>query len=293
MKQDQLIGAGELARLLDAEARIVLLDVRWALGDPDGHEHYLAGHLPGAVYVDLDAQLAAPASAAAGRHPLPGPGDFAVAVARWGIGAGDLVVAYDDWGSMAAARAWWLLHHAGITSVRVLDGGLGSWKRAGYALQAGDPGPAVTPADPVAVGWGHLPVLDIDAAAAFPGRGVLLDARAAERFRGESEAIDPRPGHIPGARNAPATANLDAEGRFLPASVLRDRYAGLGITAGSGTVGSYCGSGITASHQLLALAISGIEGALYPGSWSQYSADPDRPAELGEPDMLAGSGVGA
>ncbi|GAA4363503.1 sulfurtransferase [Paeniglutamicibacter cryotolerans] len=293
MKQDQLIGAGELARLLETPARIVLLDVRWALGDPNGFEHYVAGHLPGAVFVDLDTELAGCASAAAGRHPLPDPGDFGRAVARWGIGCGDVVVAYDDWGSMAAARAWWLLRHAGIIGIRVLDGGLGAWKRAGLPLEAGKPGPVSPPADPVDVGWGQLPVLDIEAAAAFPGQGVLLDARPAERFRGEAEVLDPRPGHIPGARNAPALANLDAEGRFLPAAVLRDRYAGLGITPETGPVGSYCGSGITASHQLLALGIAGIQGVLYPGSWSQYAADPGRPAELGDPGGLASTGTKA
>lgn len=292
-EQDQLIGVEALARLLQGPARVVLLDVRWALGDPDGYGHYLVGHLPGGVFVDLDAELAAPPSAAAGRHPLPDPVDFARAVAGWGIGAGDLVVLYDDWGSMAAARAWWLLRHAGIDAVRVLDGGLGAWQRAGLPLEAGKPSPVAPPEDPVAVGWGRLPVLDSATAAAYPRTGVLLDARPPARYRGEQETLDPRPGHIPGARNSPAAANVDPDGRFLGPEALRKHYASLGITPASGAVGSYCGSGITAAHQLLALSIAGIEGVLYPGSWSQYAADPLLPTELGDPGELASSGHGA
>ncbi|WP_345771817.1 sulfurtransferase [Geodermatophilus sabuli] len=266
------------ADLLARRGRTVLLDVRWALGDPHGRERYRAGHLPGAVFVDLDRELGDPPSPAAGRHPLPSVARLEAAARRWGIGTGDPVVAYDDAGGVAAARAWWLLRWAGLRDVRLLDGGLAAWCRAGGSLETGDVLPE--PGD-VSLRAGGLPVLSIDAAGALPRTGgVLLDARAGERYRGETEPVDPRAGHVPGAVSAPTTGNLADDGTFLPAAALRDRFAALGVTPGR-RVAAYCGSGVAAAHEVAALAVAGIEAALWPGSWSQWSADPDRPAATG------------
>ncbi|MGY1662058.1 sulfurtransferase [Geodermatophilus sp. SYSU D00705] len=256
----------------------VLLDVRWALGDPRGREHYLAGHLPGAVFVDLESELSGPPSAAEGRHPLPSVQRLQGAARRWGVSDGDRVVVYDDAGGLAAARAWWLLRWGGLTDVRLLDGGLAAWSRAGGPLDTGDVVPE--PGD-VTLRGGGMPVLSIDEAAAVPGAGgVLLDARAGERYRGEVEPVDPRAGHVPGALSAPTTENLDGDGRFLPAAVLAARFAGLGVAPGR-PVAAYCGSGISAAHEVAALAVTGVEAALWPGSWSQWSNDPARPAATG------------
>jgi len=271
----------EIVALTDAGRPPVLLDVRWALGDPDGRQHYRAGHLPGAVYVDLDAELAAPPSAAAGRHPLPDVADLQAAARRWGIRTGSTVIAYDDWNTMAAARAWWLLRWAGVADVRLLDGGLRAWRSAGLPLATGE-APPPEPGDVVLAG-GALPTLDADGtgALAAAATGVVLDARAGERYRGEVEPVDPRAGHVPGAVSAPTAANLDDDGRFLPPAALRERFAALGV-ADSTPVGVYCGSGVTAAHEVAALAVAGFgAAALYPGSWSQWSADPTRPAATG------------
>ena len=202
------------AELLAAEQQPVLLDVRWALGDDRGREKYLAGHLPGAVFVDLETELADPPDPALGRHPLPSLQRLQAVARRWGVRADRPVVAYDDSGGLAAARAWWLLRWGGLTDVRLLDGGLGAWVRAGGALEDGD---VVPPPGDVVLTGGGMPVVDADTAAALPGRGgVLLDARAAERYRGEVEPVDPRAGHVPGATSAPTTGNLDGDGTFLP-----------------------------------------------------------------------------
>ncbi len=270
-----LISASEL--LAADRSRTVLLDVRWALGDHRGRERYLDGHLPGAVYVDLETELADPPSTAEGRHPLPSLQRLQEAARRWGIGANDRVVAYDATGGLAAARAWWLLRWAGLTDVRLLDGALDAWLRAGGPLESGDVVPE--PGDVVLSG-GPLPVLSIDEAAALPSSWVLLDARAGERYRGEVEPVDPRAGHVPGAVSAPTTENLAADGTFRSATELRARFATLGVEPGT-TVGVYCGSGVTAAHEVVALAAAGIEAALWPGSWSQWSADPARPAATG------------
>jgi thiosulfate/3-mercaptopyruvate sulfurtransferase len=270
-----LVRADELLARTD---RPVLLDVRWALGDDRGHERYLDGHLPGAVFVDLDAELADPPSPGAGRHPLPSVPRLQAAARRWGIRAGDAVVAYDDSGGLAAARAWWLLRWAGLDDVRLLDGGLAAWRRVGGPVEAGEVVPA--PGD-VALTPGGLPTLTADEAAALPrDGGLLLDARAAERYRGEVEPVDPRAGHVPGAVSAPTTENLAPDGTFLPVAALDERFRRL--QAGGGRpVAVYCGSGVTAAHQVAALAEAGVEAALWPGSWSQWSADPDRPAATG------------
>jgi thiosulfate/3-mercaptopyruvate sulfurtransferase len=268
-----LVQPADLVPLL-TDPRLVLLDVRWRLDAPDGRPAYREGHLPGAVYVSLDADLAGAPSAAAGRHPLPAPEDLQAAARRWGVAEGSVVVAYDDLGGMSAARAWWLLRDAGV-DVRVLDGGLAAWRAAGLPLERGETSPE--PGD-VVLAPGRLPVLDADGAAAFDG--VLLDARAGERYRGEVEPVDPRAGHVPGAVSAPTAGNLDAAGRFLDPAALRSRFAALGVEPGR-AVAAYCGSGVTASHEVLALAVAGIDAALYPGSWSQWSNDPTRPAAMG------------
>ena len=266
------------ADLLADKGRVVLLDVRWALGDDQGREKYLAGHLPGAVFVDLETELADPPSPEAGRHPLPSLQRLQSAARRWGIRNGDAVVAYDATGGLAAARAWWLLRWGGLPEVRLLDGGVDAWVRAGGRLESGDVVPE--PGDVTLTGGG-MPVLSIDQAATLPASGgVLLDARAAERYRGEIEPIDPRAGHVPGAVSAPTTANLEPDGTFLRMTELVDRFVTLGVGPRT-TVGVYCGSGVNAAHEVAALAAAGIEAALWPGSWSQWAADPSRPASTG------------
>lgn len=262
---DVLITAERLATLLDSDTPPVVIDVRWMLGGTPGREEYAAGHLPGAVYVSLEDELASHGPATQGRHPLPTPEAFGAAARRWGVSPGRLVVAYDDNGNQAAARAWWLLRWAGHSEVLLLDGGLAAWRAAGGALSTDDvvPEPGTFEAHP-----GGLPVLGVDELQPFGG--VLVDARAGERFRGETEPVDPKAGHIPGAVSLPTADNLAPDGRFLPAEQLRARFAAGGGN-GSEPVGVYCGSGVTAAHELAAMAIAGIDGALYPGSWSQWS----------------------
>ncbi|WP_210149352.1 sulfurtransferase [Paeniglutamicibacter terrestris] len=277
-----LISADELSTLLKTDADVVLLDVRWKLGQNvgSGHSDYLAGHLPTAVFVDLEADLAAPAHPAAGRHPLPLPGDLAASARRWGINTHSIVVLYDATGALAAARGWWLLRHAGLSQVRVLNGGLGAWSSAGLPLETGE----VTPgAGNVALGWGNMPVIELEDVLSYPEHSILVDSRAAERYRGEQEPVDPRAGHIPGAVNRATTENLDANQHFVDADILRRQLAELGIRAGAAApkVAAYCGSGVTAAHQILALESIGVQAALYPGSWSQYCADAARPAATG------------
>ncbi len=267
---DVLISPALLAARLSAGERIRILDVRWRLDRPDGRPEYLAGHLPGEVYVDLDTELATHGDPADGRHPLPVVEALQASARRWGIDDGDTVVVYDDLKNLSAARAWWLLRYAGLTDVLLLDGSLRGWTGP---LETGSVDPAL---GTVTMEYGALPVIDIDGAASFDG--VLLDARAPERFRGEIEPIDPRAGHIPGAVNAPATDNVDADGRFLGAEVLRARFEALGVTD---RVAAYCGSGVTAAHDVVALTIAGFAPALYPGSWSQWSNHPERPVATG------------
>ena len=269
-----LIRAAELARDLDD---VVVLDVRWALSTANtsaGRDDYDAGHVPGAFFVDLDTELAAPAGAG-GRHPLPDPLVVQAMLRRAGITPRSRVVAYDGKESYAAARAWWVLRWAGVPHVRVLDGGYAAW------LAAGLPVSTEVPADQhgdVEVQPGALPILDADGAALIAREGLLLDVRAPERYAGETEPIDPVAGHIPGAVNSPTTAWLAPDGSFRRdlaehwASVLGDR---------TGDVGVYCGSGVTAAHHLLALAELGVDATLYPGSWSEWIRDPSRPVATG------------
>ncbi|MFC8145686.1 sulfurtransferase [Streptomyces paradoxus] len=275
-----IISASDLAKDLDSDPP-VLLDVRWQLtaakaaGEPpfDGRAAYESGHLPGAVYVDLDRELAS-APGKGGRHPLPDLARFGAAMRRAGVSAGTPVVVYDGGQGWAAARAWWLLRWTGHPDVRVLDGGLPSWEGP---LEKSVPAPAEGDFVPEP---GATGLLDADAAAALARSGVLLDARAGERYRGEVEPIDPVAGHIPGAVSAPTTENVGADGRFLPAGELRARFGALGVREGS-RVGVYCGSGVSAAHEVLALAAAGIPAELYVGSWSEWSSDPDRPVAVG------------
>lgn len=274
----------DAAWLAHEGAATVVADCRWYLDGRSGHDAFLAGHIPGAVWIDIDTDLAAPPSAEGGRHPLPSPAHFAAAMARAGIGDGADVVAYDDAGGSIAARLWWMLRSVGVRAA-VLDGGIATWKGR---LETGPARPArarFTERD-----WpAHLYVgtADVDPARR-PGRTVLVDARVAERFRGDDTTIDARPGHIPGAVNAPWPGNLDPQtGRMRPAADLRARYGAIGALD-AGSVVASCGSGVTACHDLLAMTLAGIGPlALYTGSWSAWSSDPDRPAALGEGDRAA------
>ncbi len=265
-----LIAPEELhARLGD----FTVLDVRYRLGGPPGPEEYAAGHVPGAAYVDLDADLAAPPGHR-GRHPLPDREVFVAAMRRAGVSAARPVVVYDDWSGHAAGRAWWLLRHYGHPAVRVLDGGWSAWVAAGLPASAEAP---VVAAGDFDGDPGAMPVVSVDD---LLDVDVLVDARAGERYRGETEPIDPVAGHVPGAVNVPTTENLGPDGRFRSAEELRARYAAVGAVPGT-DVAAYCGSGVTACHDLLAMEVAGIRAALYPGSWSEWVADPARPVETG------------
>jgi thiosulfate/3-mercaptopyruvate sulfurtransferase len=275
-----LISVAELAESASSGRAPRLLDVRWRLGGPPGLQEYRAGHIPGAVYVDLDEELAAPAGPGVGRHPLPALSDLQAAARSWGLRDGESVVVYDDNGNLSAARAWWLLRWAGVNDVRLLDGGLAAWRSAGHPMMTGDE-PAGLAGD-VTLTPGRLPSVDPDGVAALLADGALvLDARAGERYRGEVRSVDPKPGHIPGAVSAPTTENLRPDGTFRSAEELAARFEALGATPGR-RVGVYCGSGVTAAHELAALAIAGVDDVvLYPGSWSQWATLPDRPIATG------------
>lgn len=273
-----LIFVSELAAALEGSNPPTVLDVRWKLGGPPGSEEYAKGHIPSAVYVDLDAELAGHGAPTEGRHPLPPIGTLEAAARRWGLHDGGTAVVYDDLAGMSASRAWWLLRHGGFADVRVLDGGLAAWREAGGSLETIAPHPEP---GTVRLAYGTLPTLDADAAAALAREGVLLDARAPERFSGDVEPVDPRAGHIPGAVSAPTSANVDAAGRMLPEAALTARFTALGVTA-TAPVGVYCGSGVTAAHEALALVVAGLPmPALYPGSFSAWSNDPQREVATG------------
>ncbi|SES27654.1 sulfurtransferase [Lentzea albida] len=275
-----LITPEALADALSARSATVVLDVRWRLGGPPGRQDYEVSHVPGAVYVDLDTELSAPPGAG-GRHPLPDPERLQAVLRAAGVREGGRVVAYDAGDGSVAARVWWLLRWAGFGEVAVLDGGFAAWEAAGLPVTADVPAAPADDAAGQAVGNvvvrpGRMPVLDADEAAALAREGVLLDARAAARYRGETEPVDPKAGHIPGALNAPSTGHVGADGRWLPAEELAARFAGLGVSGGV-AVGAYCGSGVTASSVVLALEVAGITSAekpaaLYAGSWSNWCA---------------------
>ena len=268
-------------RLAAADLRIV--DVRWYL-DParKGRDAYRAGHLPGALFADVDADLSAPGGGRglpAGRHPWPGEEQVGRVMGALGIGPGVTVVAYDDQSGAVAARLWYVLRAHGHDAVAVLDGGIAKWLAEGRPIETAEPAlpPRVFEAR-LRPGF-VLPKGEM--IGAHGGGGLVLDARAGERYRGETEPIDPRAGHIPGARSAPFTGNLskDPVPVFLPSAALRDRYTALG--AGREEPIVYCGSGVTACHDLLALHLAGLRGRLYAGSWSEWSSDPSLPVETG------------
>ncbi|GAA4939760.1 sulfurtransferase [Streptomonospora halophila] len=266
---------------------VLFADVRWYLDGRSGRNAYLEGHLPGAVFADVDTDLAAPATEAGGRHPLPDPGDFAASMAALGIGDGTPVVAYDDSGGSTAARLVWLLRVLGSPAA-VLDGGIDAWpgplERGEVEPVRRERTPMPWPADRFA------DTADVRAEAGDPRR-LLLDARARERYTGAAPApVDARPGHIPGARSAAWAGNLTEDGRFAPPERLRERFRALGADSAE-TVTAYCGSGVTACHDLLALEHAGYAGArLYPGSWSAWGADTALPAETGETGGGGGTG---
>lgn len=265
-----LITATELQRRLDAGEPLAILDVRWQLTSPDGRADYERAHIPGAVYVSLEDELSDHTVTGRGRHPLPSGRSIEAAARRWGIREGEPVVVYDDWNRAGSARAWWVLTAAGIDNVRILDGGLAAWPGD---LESGtvtpEPGDVKVSHDDLYAG--ALPTMTAGQAAGRP----LLDARAPERFRGDVEPIDPVAGHIPGARNMPSTALLTGDGSFLKDEDLTQLFDGIADT------GVYCGSGVSASVVIAALAAVGIDAALYPGSWSEWCSDPARPVERG------------
>jgi thiosulfate/3-mercaptopyruvate sulfurtransferase len=254
---------------------VVVADVRWYLDGRSGRAAFEAGHIPGAVFVELGEVLADPPSDSAGRHPLPSPERFAAGLGRLGIGAEDTVVAYDDAGGVVASRLVWMLRILGQPAA-LLDGGLSSWSEP---LESGPPASwpevRVNPRD-----WPAGRLAEIDEVA--DTEAVLLDARDPARFAGGPDPVDPRSGHIPGARSLPAIGNLGADGRLRAREELRRRFAAAGVGEGSAVI-SYCGSGVSACHNLLVLEHAGLAaGRLYPGSWSQWSRDPRRPVETGQ-----------
>ncbi len=272
-RDDILITATELAQRLSADEPLTILDVRWQLTEPDGRAAYERGHLPGAVYVSLEDELSDHSVSGRGRHPLPSGRSVEAAARRWGVRNGVPVVVYDDWNRAGSARAWWVLTAAGLPEVRILDGGLSAW--AG-PLETGsvtpEPGDVTVAHDDLYAG--SRPTLTAEQVA-NPGV-MLLDARAPERFRGEVEPVDPVAGHIPGAANVPTARLLSDDGRFLPDADLSRVFDSV-----DAPTGVYCGSGVTASVVVAALATVGVDAALYPGSWSEWSSDPTRPVTRG------------
>lgn len=269
----------ELAVLLAGPQPPAVADVRWSLAG-SGRADYQAGHLPGAVFLDVDSDLAGPPGQD-GRHPLPEPAALQATLRAAGVSAGTLVVAYDAAESSVAARLWWLLRWVGHPAVAVLDGGIAAWRAAGLPVTVDESRPRP---GTITVRPGAMPVLDASQAAALARDGVLLDARTAPRYRGEIEPVDPRAGHIPGAVSAPLRELTDAQGRWLPPTRLGELARGWG--AGGAEVGAYCGSGINACALVLGLERAGVTtaqrpAALYAGSWSQWCTDPARPVAIG------------
>jgi thiosulfate/3-mercaptopyruvate sulfurtransferase len=276
-----LIDASTLQhRLNDSTQAIVVVDTSFDLADPSaGERAYAASHLPGSLYAHLDRDLSGAKTGHNGRHPLPDRGSFAATLGRLGIAPGTTVVALDRQAGMFAVRLWWLLRWMGHAEVCVLDGGLPTWIAAGGAVDAH----AVTaraqpPYTTCEAGVRLAPTVDADTVLSMIGKRPLIDARAPERFRGDLEPLDAQAGHIPGARNRFFKDNLQPDGRFKPAEVLRAEWLPLLGQSTPEQAVHQCGSGVTACHNLLALAIAGLDGgALYAGSWSEWSSDPRRP----------------
>ena len=285
MTYETIIPADRLAAMVSAGDPVLILDCEFDLADPGkGRRTFLAGHIPGARHVDLDADLAGTASGTNGRHPLPDPAVLAETLRRLGLDTDMQVVAYDGNNSAGAARAWWLLRWLGHRNVAVLDGGRGAWAAAGQPLDTGESAPAETgnfqsgPSLVAAPVSADAVLANIDSQA-----GLVIDARDPARYRGDPNPLDPVAGHIPGARNRFFRDNLDADGRFLDAAVLRDAFGG--VTGGVPAMALIlqCGSGVTACHNALAMEIAGLGGArLYPGSWSEWISDPSRPIATGD-----------
>jgi len=299
MRFTTLVGAAELNKLLQEHPRqLVLLDCRFDLGKPDaGHQAYAEGHIPGARYADLNRNLAAPITAHSGRHPLPAPDQLRGFLGSVEVGPDTQVVAYDEANGSFAARAWWLLRWLGHSRAAVLDGGYRAWVAAGGAIEAGHtpesglgaaptgktPHPAAARDAPITPSGLAQPVTSAEVVEALQDtRRVLVDARAAERFAGAIEPIDPVAGHVPGAVNHPFSRNLDSESRFLPAAQLRRRWLETLNGKDPGDTILMCGSGVTACHNALAMEVAGLPGAkLYAGSWSEWIRDPRRPVARG------------
>ena len=271
-----LITADDLATALHRR-EVAVLDVQFALTGTPGRELYAAGHVPGAPFLDLDTALAGPPGRA-GRHPLPDPEVLQESLRECGLDDDTEVVVYDQRTSLSAARAWWVLRWAGHAGVRVLDGGLAAWRRAGLDVVTEVPSP---PRGGLTVRPGSVPVLDADRAADMARVGVLLDVRAPERYRGETEPLDHTAGHIPGSVNLPMSELLAEDGTFLPPARIRERLAAVGIHRDT-PVGTSCGSGVTAAQMALALDLVRIPAIPYVGSWSEWIEDPDRPVATGE-----------
>ena len=275
-----LVSVTWLAHRLD-DPQVRVADVRWYLPHlgKSGVGEYEAGHIPGAVFLDVDTELSAPRGEGPGRHPLPTAMTFGAVMRRAGVNSDTHVVAYDDGGG-TAARLWWLLRYFGHDRVSLLDGGLPAWQAARLPLETGagrimPPGNLVAHPRPA---W----VVDKEEVARLAAAGaVVLDARARERYEGKVEPIDARPGHIPGALSAPFAENVATDGRFLDPAQLRAKYAALGVDEAE-TVVAYCGSGVTACHDIFALHLAGrTDAKLYEGSWSDWAADPTLPAATG------------
>ncbi len=269
-----LISVDELRKRL---GEVHLLDARWSLGRSDGHDQYLAGHIPGAVFLDVERDLTRHGEPHEGRHPLPPDAALAAAARRWGVRQGAPVVIYDDDRMLPSSRAWWALRRAGLDA-RVLDGGWQAWLAAGGESETGEAAPA--PGDVTLGAPGDAGIIDTGGAAAWPEAGVLLDARVSERYRGETEPIDPIAGHIPGARNLPIGRLLADDGRFRPAPEIAAAFDAVGAGEDA-AIAAYCGSGITAAQLALAGALAGRDVTVYPGSWSAWSNTPGRPIATG------------
>lgn len=269
-----LIAVAELCRLIAAGDAVTILDVRWRLDHPDGRALYARGHIPGAVYVSLEDELSDHTVTGHGRHPLPSGRSVEAAARRWGVRTGVPTIVYDDWARAGSARAWWVLTAAGLADVRILDGGLSAWQSAGHPLDVGSvtpqPGDVAAACDDLYAG--ALPTLTAQQVSDV----TLLDARSPERFRGDVEPVDPVAGHIPGAKNLPSSSLLDDDGTFLADAALSRL-----VPEHDGRLGVYCGSGVTASVTLAALASLGHRAALFPGSWSEWVSDPARPTARG------------
>ncbi len=274
-----LVTATELSDLIGAGEPVTILDVGWRLDQPDGHAAYLQVHIPGAVYVSLEDELSDHTVTGRGRHPLPSGPSVEASARRWGVRQGVPTVVYDDWNRAGSARAWWILTAAGLKDVRILDGGLPAWRSAGGSLATGQvsptPGNATVLHDDLYAG--ALPTLTAEHVGDF----MLLDTRAPERFRGDVEPIDRVAGHIPGAKNLPSGDVLSGDGTFIAEGTLRGLLAEHSVEHDS-RLGAYCGSGVTASITVAALATAGYQAALFPGSWSEWSSNPARAVARGD-----------